>query len=119
MDDIAGSYLELSYPKPRSYQAKVDRTIDGDTVVLDVDVGFDLTVKAKCRLARIKAPELKDPGGYESMMRLKTMLEQSAGEVRVEVRGREKYGRWLSDLYVSSGICINDLLVKEGFAVYA
>jgi micrococcal nuclease len=111
--------LELAYPVPRSYPAKMDRVVDGDTVVLDVDVGFDVWIKAKCRLARINAPEMREEAGYKSLLRLREMVAQVGDNVwRAEIVGRDKYGRWLLNLYVSGGTCINDMLVKEGFAVH-
>lgn len=41
-----------------TYKATVVRWIDGDTVLLDIDLGFNITREERIRLARINAPEL-------------------------------------------------------------
>lgn len=113
--------LALHYPAPRSYPAKLDRVVDGDTVVLDIDVGFDLYVKAKCRLARINSPELTTAAGVLAKHELAVMFSKLVnGECKVSVPGRDKYGRWLADIYGDNGgYCLNDLMVEKGHAVYA
>ena len=39
------------------YNAKVTRVVDGDTVDAEIDLGFDITIKKRIRLAEINAPE--------------------------------------------------------------
>jgi micrococcal nuclease len=47
------------------YKAKVARWIDGDTVIVDIDLGFYVTVQQKIRLLRINAPELHGDIPYQ------------------------------------------------------
>ena len=87
--------------------------------MLDIDVGFDLFVKARCRLARINAPELTTTAGVLAKGKLIEMLGPWQGECLAEITGRDKYGRWLANVYGDNGgYCVNDLLVKEGYATY-
>jgi len=47
------------------YNAKIVRWIDGDTVILDIDLGFYVTRQERVRLARINAPELNSQVPYQ------------------------------------------------------
>lgn len=98
---------------------------DGDTIRLDVDLGFSITLKNQSyRLAGINAPEVRGeereaglitrnyvrdilPVGTE--LRIKTEKEVEKG----------KYGRYIVWLYTVQGTNINYHLVEEGFAVKA
>lgn len=120
------------------YQATVNRVIDGDTVILnlqrtftlDVDFGFRIkdsiqftkTAVQDFRLLGINAPEVVGENkvkGLEAKAELTRLLSQ--GEIRVVSTGQDKYGRWLAVLYVTlpdnTEINVNDTLVKEGYAV--
>lgn len=107
------------------YAAKLNRVVDGDTVDLDVDLGFMVTVLVRFRLDGIDAPELKKEqleAGKASKARLNTMLEDAdMGIIRVDSSGRDKYGRWVAKLsYVSksTGNVVNvcEQMISEGFA---
>lgn len=65
------------------------RAIDGDTLRCG---------KERVRLQSIYAPELKEPGGKEARQRLQQRID--SGDVRIERRGRDKYGRTLGRIYV-------------------
>jgi len=47
------------------YNAKIVRWVDGDTVILDIDLGFYVTKQERVRLARINAPELNSQVPYQ------------------------------------------------------
>jgi len=47
------------------YNAKIVRWVDGDTVIVDIDLGFYVTRQERIRLARINAPELNSPVPYQ------------------------------------------------------
>ena len=86
------------------------RVVDGDTVhmglVLDVGV----------RLHGIDTPERGQPGFKEATEKLKSLLSKSE-YIRVEWRGRGKYGRQLGVLYPDEdGLSANEILVREGYA---
>ena len=108
-----------------TYNAKLDRIVDGDTLDANIDLGFDITIHKRIRLAGIDTPESRTRDleekarGLASKERLKELLE--GGEFVVESKEVGKYGRVLGTLLVYNGevlpININETLVQEGFAV--
>ncbi len=94
------------------------RIIDGDSVVLDVDMGHHTWWTESFRLNGIDTPERGQAGFDEAAARLNTML--AGGISRIETFKPDKFGRWLADLYVSgpSGgeLCVNTVMVSEGLA---
>lgn len=61
----------------------------------------------------VYAPELKEPGGQEARQRLQQRI--NSGEVVIERRGRDKYGRTLGRVYVSGNrITQSDVSAKSG-----
>ena len=40
-----------------TYKAKLDRVVDGDTIDANIDLGFDITIHKRIRLAGIDTPE--------------------------------------------------------------
>lgn len=96
------------------YRAIVDRVVDGDTLVLLVDVGFSITVKEKFRLNYINAPELSTDQGQKVKQIMIDKLQGKAVEVSSE--GKDKYGRWLAVVYLE-GDNINQWLLDNAYAV--
>ena len=78
------------------------KVVDGDTVDLDLDLGFSLTLRQRVRIYGIDAPELrsKDPAekakGQESQAFVDQWSERP-GAVLVRTTKEEKYGWMLSD----------------------
>ena len=107
------------------YRAKLDRVVDGDTIDANIDLGFDVSVHKRIRLAGIDSPESRTRDleekkrGLASKQRLIELLEK--GNLVVESKEVGKFGRVLGVLHVYPDgglpININDTLVKEGFAV--
>lgn len=96
---------------------KLDRIIDGDTVVLLVDLGNKIVWKEAFRLNGIDCPERGQPGHDESTAHLRELLAQ--GIAKIETFKPDKYGRWLADLYISLGdgaMSVNTAMVIDGFA---
>ena len=110
------------------YQYKVlsFRVIDGDTVDLTLDLGFNIYHNARFRLAGINAPEMRGESkeqGKESRTALLAYLKQYASflEAHTEKDKTDKYGRYIVKLFgVINGstlININEVMVSKGFAV--
>jgi micrococcal nuclease len=96
---------------------------DGDTLRADVDLGFGVWLHEQdFRLNRINAPEvtgIQKPLGQASLAVLAGMLPAGAQvTVRTTKDKLDKYGRMLGDFYLADGTCVNDSLVKQGFAKY-
>jgi endonuclease YncB( thermonuclease family) len=73
------------------YRGIVDNVHDGDTVYVKLDVGFDLTVYARCRIAGINAPELSTAEGKIAREFASKALPVGT-EVMVTSQGWDKYG---------------------------
>jgi len=103
-----------------TYKAKLDRVVDGDTVDAHIDLGFDITIHKRIRLAGIDSPESRTRDLEEKARGLasKDKLIELLGDGNFILESKEvgKYGRVLGTLIVED-ININDTLVEEGFAV--
>ena len=108
-----------------TYKAELDRVIDGDTIDVNIDLGFDITVHKRIRLAGIDTPESRTRDleerkrGLASKARLVELLD--TGDLVVESQEVDKYGRVLGILHMypedNLPFNINETLVKEGYAV--
>ena len=110
---------ERTYPVTR-----VVGVYDGDTVTLELDLGFDLTYAAKCRLVGIDTPEMRG-GTAESKAAarraksaVKVWLNQRKGRMvfvsHEDERG--KYGRALGDVMDHKGDTLTGYLLANGYA---
>ena len=113
-----------------TYNIKLDRVLDGDTIDAIIDLGFNTHVKKRIRFQGINAPEsrtkdLKEKAkGLAAKDRLKAILE-GAKTIHLCSHGVGKYGRCLGELHVDvvdgkeqlTLANVNELLIKEGHAV--
>ena len=113
-----------------NYNATLVRAVDGDTVDAMIDLGFDIKVKKRIRLAGINAPESRTRNKVEKKLglaakeRLIELMEGAANVFELESKEVGKYGRILGVIYINklSGkdtitqACINEMLVSEGHA---
>jgi micrococcal nuclease len=109
-------------PEPYVYRLKaVAKVVDGDTVDLDLDLGFSITLRQRVRLYGIDAPELrsKDPNekakGQESQAFVVQWFQQP-GPVLVRTTKEEKYGRMLADCYREGAPSLCTELLQRGLA---
>lgn len=112
------------------YEAKIIRIKDGDTLTLDVDLGFHIRHEIDVRLARIDTPEIVNYGPAGIVDPAKSFVEQCCppgSTCVVNISRAEKYGRWLAEIYFAIGETdrnkilqnprvLNDELVRGGFA---
>lgn len=101
---------------------KITRIVDGDTVDLDIDLGFGITVSHRVRLKGINAPETKTLDleeknkGIQARLWLEKELSRS-GEWVIETTKEDKYGRMLGTLYlVGDPVTVNEKMLNEGIA---
>ena len=104
---------------------KVTAIVDGDTIDVDIDLGFDISFYSRVRLAGIDTPEsrTKDKAekalGLEVKERLKKLLNEAKSIVIKTEKpdSTEKYGRILGWLYLDgSDVSVNDSLIADGYA---
>ena len=105
-----------------TYRCMVLRVIDGDTVDVGVDLGFNIHFKNRFRLFGIDAPEKNTPEGKAARDYLVTMMPPGSDLlVTTEKDKTEKYGRYLgtfSSLETAfDSKSINQLMVEAGHAV--
>ena len=101
----------------------VDRVVDGDTIDISIDLGFDLTKKERVRLAGIDTPEkrTKNPKekemGYQATEFLEMHLME-ATKLTVKTEKEGKIGRMLGWLYKSESdtTSINQIMIDKGYA---
>ena len=103
--------------------------MDGDTIDVEIDLGFDLYKKERVRIAGVDTPEKRTRDleekelGIDATNWLKKKLEDTiAGEdeltIRTELKGGVgKYGRLLGWLYVGDDtVSLNEQMITEGYA---
>lgn len=110
-----------------TYKAEIVKIVDGDTVDVDIDLGFQCWVRdVRLRLNRIDAYETRLYKGVTEEEKAKGMaakewLEKLAMEksdkIVVKTVDRGKYGRWIAELIIDDEN-ISDSLVSMGYAVY-
>lgn len=107
------------------YVRKVENVVDGDTIDVLIDLGFDILFQSRVRLAGIDTPEsrtkdLKEKAlGLESKEYLKKHLKDAKSVVikTEKMDSSEKYGRILGWLYVNGDTeSINDKMINDGYA---
>jgi micrococcal nuclease len=104
------------------YRAKVLGVHDGDTITVDIDLGFNIILsKIKVRLNGIDTAEIYSKN---EELRLKAVAardwlsEKILGkDVYIDSRGLDKYGRWLGVIHTKDNVCCNDELIKMGLAL--
>ena len=108
---------------------KIDKVLDGDTIDVTIDLGFDLYKKERVRVAGVDTPEKRTRNleekelGIDATNWLKKELEDVlAGDdeliVRTELHGGVgKYGRLLGWLYVGDDeVSLNEQMITQGYA---
>ena len=97
---------------------EVIKVHDGDTVELRIDLGFRMTIVRQCRLYGINAAELKDDvvQAEAARHRLAELLMDGPILCKTYRDATEKYGRLLVGLINNSEVCINEAMVREGYA---
>jgi len=114
----------VSKQKLFHYRANVDRVVDGDTIDVTLDLGFDIQMKGRIRFHGVNAPEsrTRDAVEKEAGLASKRYVEDwiSAQENRVIIQtsldDRGKFGRILGRILSSEGDCLNDEMVSLGHA---
>ena len=103
------------------YRGNVVKVYDGDTITVDIDLGFHVQMKKeKFRLNRINTPEVRGPEKEQGYVSRDWLRNRILGKEIMLVTLKDKkgkYGRWLADIWME-GICINDELVALGLAEY-
>lgn len=107
-----------------TYNANIVRVVDGDTVIADIDLGFNIWQrKQSIRLSGINAPEMRGKTlqeGREAKQFLEKLVLNKRVILRTDKDKKEKYGRWLGNIQIEEDknlIEINRTMIAEGHAV--
>ena len=108
---------------------EINKVVDGDTIDVTIDLGFDLYKKERVRIAGVDTPEKRTRDleekelGLDATNWMKENLEGAIDgddelTIRTELKGGVgKYGRLLGWLYVGDEeISLNELMIQEGYA---
>ena len=108
---------------------EINKVLDGDTIDVTIDLGFDLYKKERVRIAGVDTPEKRTRNleekalGIDATNWLKDKLEGAvAGDDDLVIRteldgGAGKYGRLLGWLYIGdSNLSLNEQMITEGYA---
>jgi micrococcal nuclease len=107
------------------YVRKVENVVDGDTIDVLIDLGFDILFQSRVRLAGIDTPESRTRDlaekalGLESKEYLKKQIKDAKSVVikTEKMDSSEKYGRILGWLYINDDTeSINDKMINDGYA---
>ena len=108
---------------------EINKVLDGDTIDVTIDLGFDLFKKERVRVAGVDTPEKRTRDleekalGIDATNWLKKKLEDTIDgdeelTIRTELKGGVgKYGRLLGWLYIGDEIVsLNEQMIDEGYA---
>ena len=113
---------------PYEYHAKVTNVVDGDTIVVDIDLGFDVVLSNQnVRLLGVDTPESRTSDKIEKVFGLaskdyaKAFIENSNKHVIIRTHksdDSEKFGRLLAEIIdPNTKEVLNESLVTDGYAV--
>lgn len=110
------------------YRVTIIKVIDGDTVDVDIDLGFGISLNnERVRIMGIDTPEsrtrdkVEKKFGLASKARLKELLgKKSVLKTQINKKGEDmkgKFGRVLGDFVTDSGKMVTEIMIKEGHCV--
>ena len=107
------------------YVRKVENVVDGDTIDVLIDLGFDILFASRVRLAGIDTPESRTKDlaekalGLEAKEYLKKHFKDAKSVIlkTEKMDSSEKYGRILGWVYIDGNtISLNDMMINDGYA---
>jgi micrococcal nuclease len=102
------------------YNCTLRRVVDGDTIDVNIDLGFDIWHKGRIRMAGIDTPESRTRNKEEKVLglaakaRLKELLKTKKLTIQC-TKEKGKFGRILADV-LANDVNINKQLMDEGHA---
>ena len=129
IEDLLSSKKEQGkIMQQNEYDVVVVKIVDGDTVDVDIDLGFGVTLRdERVRIMGIDTPEsrtrdkVEDLFGEAAKERLKVLMKDGGKLITTEDRKGEdmkgKFGRILGDFRIGDGRKVTDILIEEGHAV--
>jgi len=118
----------LANSNQNEYDVHVVKVVDGDTVDVDIDLGFKIQLKdERVRIMGIDTPESRTSDRVEKLFgvaaknRLYSLLEKDAKLITTEDKDGEdmkgKFGRILGDFRAADGRLVTEIMIEEGHCV--
>ena len=108
------------------YRSRATRVVDGDTIDVELDLGFNIKLSERVRFVGVNAPESRTRDLEEKERGLaakdfvgRWLLEHAGMNpiIQTSLDGRGKFGRVLGRVLNQEGVCLNDVLIEAGHAV--
>jgi micrococcal nuclease len=100
---------------------EIVKIVDGDTVDIVLDLGFDVYRKERVRINRVDTPESNSKDVNEKKLAIEAknyvstwLINQK--QVKIKTLKDDKYGRLLGEFYGDGDVCLSDLLINGGYA---
>jgi len=116
---LTGQTLPVKGDKLFFYAGEVERVVDGDTLLVDADLGFNVKIELRLRLRGINTAELsaQDQQNQQLAQKAKEFVENKLGGVERIVFQSFKvdlYGRFVADVYYLPGETDREEIVANG-----
>lgn len=123
-DAFKYSKTDLTAKDLFTYQAYVEKVIDGDTLKVRFDLGFDIEVRQTLRLRGLDCPEMDTKEGQAAKAFVQSYIKE-AQMIIVRSSRSDKYDRYLADVFIPQGkepdpqtdIYLNNFLLEKSHAV--
>ncbi len=109
-----------------TYKAYLEKVVDGDTIVVNIDLGFKVFIRQRLRLRGIDAPEIGTRQGAASKKFVESKMDDCKFLI-IKTYGSDKYDRYLVDVFylknetkeekvMQKGIFLNNDMIEAGLA---
>lgn len=116
----------MSDKDPYIYRIRsIHKVVDGDTIDADIDLGFDISLTKRIRLAGVDTPESRTTDANEKKLGLESkewLKKRVEGAKNIIIRtelpdSTEKYGRIIGHLFINGEeTSLNNQMITEGYA---
>jgi len=107
--------VRLKRPEPGlyTYVAELERVVDGDTIIVRIDLGFDVLRRQRIRLRYIDTPPVDTPEGEKAKRFVEKTLKNIA-RLALRTYQLDMYGRYVADIVYDTEAVSKDDLLKNG-----
>ena len=101
------------------YEATLVRVIDGDTIDVELDLGFGISYRTRLRLYGINCPEIDTEEGKKARTFMESVLTNRKFYVKTIKDRKGKYGRYLAIIFIIDNgemKSLNKMLINKGLA---
>jgi len=92
------------------YAGRVDRVVDGDTLVVTIDLGFRVSTKQHIRVRGVNTAEMNTPEGIRTRSSVSTLFLHRPKVLVQTYRDQQTFARWVADVYLDDGVSFADWL---------